>query len=239
MVSRDSQPPTEAGADESQPARAKDEISNRTTTVVIAQRHQLDIDGLCAVLENRERQVVATTRSGVEVIEICADLRPDIAVLDVSLEGINGIEACRRIQRLELPTRVVMLTSYDDEDTVTNAIAAGAGGFLSKDADRSELEIAIQAVADGQAYLHPPSARRFLSRVAPMANKALAEGRLTDRELDVLELLAEGRSTRSIAAALFLGEETVKSHLARIYHKLGANDRVQAVAIAIRRGLVP
>jgi NarL family two-component system response regulator LiaR len=184
-------------------------------------------------------EVIATTASGVDAVRLATELRPDIVIMDVGLEGLNGIEATRKISDRVPSVGVVVLTMYDDDDTVTRAIAAGARGYVPKTASREDLITAIRTVAGGEAFLHHTVTAPFLRRMAPLADRTVAEERLTDREQDVLAHLAEGMTTKQIARALVLGEETVKTHLARIYQKLGVNDRVQAVAHAIRRGLVP
>jgi DNA-binding NarL/FixJ family response regulator len=134
--------------------------------------------------------------------------------------------------------RVLVLTMHDDVATVTRAIAAGASGFVAKNAKREELFRAVEALAAGGGYLDEQVTRPFLTTVAPLIGDFLAGERLTERELDVLRLLSHGGSTKEIAQSLVVSEETVKSHLARIYQKLGVGDRTSAVALALRRGLV-
>jgi DNA-binding NarL/FixJ family response regulator len=210
-----------------------------TIRLVIAEDHHVVAQALATMLAfDGEFEVMAITGSGSEVIDLVEEHGPDVVLMDVSLEGLNGIEATRRIRAGHDATQVVMLTMHDDEGTVTDAVAAGALGFLPKNVQREELETAVRAVAAGEGFLHPSVTSRFLRKVAPLAADSLGPERLTDREVEVLECLTEGLTTRQIAERLILGEETVKSHLARIYQKLGVNDRVQAVALAIRRGLV-
>ena len=210
-----------------------------TIRLVIAEDHRVVAEALATMLGfDGDFEVVAITGSGTEVLELVHEHKPDVVLMDVGLEGLNGIEATRRLRASNGVTQVVMLTMHDDEGTVTDAVAAGALGFLPKNVQRAELETAVRAVAAGEGFLHPSVTSRFLRRMAPLAADSLGPERLTDREVAVLETLAEGLTTRQIAERLILGEETVKSHLARIYQKLGVNDRVQAVALAIRRGLV-
>ena len=127
---------------------------------------------------------------------------------------------------------------YDNQETVVGAVAAGAAGFLPKNVDREELKRAIHAIAEGKGFLHPEVTMPFLERIGAMAKKADSRERLTEREQVVLQELAQGKPTKEIAGTLVVSEETVKTHLAHIYQKLGVNDRVQAVALALRRGLV-
>jgi len=136
-----------------------------------------------------------------------------------------------------LPTRSIALTMFTDHDTVTRAVAAGVAGYLPKNVRRSELVQAVRAVASGKGFLHPDVTRPFLERVGPLATHSGLQP-LSNREQDVLTELATGKSTHEIAEALGLGDETVKSHLSRIYAKLKATDRVQAVVVAMRHGLV-
>lgn len=207
--------------------------------LAIAEDHQLVAEALATMLGFSEHiQVVGVVPSGAEIVALDGAVEPDVILMDVSLQGLNGIEATREIVHRRPEARVVVLTMHDDSETVTGAMAAGAVGFLPKNAGRDDLLAAVEAVARGEGYIHPTVTRTFLDKVGPLADQSMAAERLTERERQVLECLASGRSTRQIADALVLGEETVKSHLARIYQKLGVNDRVGAVALALRRGLV-
>ena len=211
-----------------------------TIRLAIAEDHQVVAEALATLLGfGDEIEVVATSASGTGIVEIDASLQPYVILMDVTLEGLNGIEATRQIVERRPDARIVVLTMHDDADTVTNAMAAGALGFLPKNAGREEVLAAVRAVAKGEGYLHSSVTRTFLERVGPLAKQSLAAERLTDREQEVLAHLAEGHSTRQIAQALSVGEETIKTHLGNLYRKLGVNDRVQAVALAIRAGLIP
>ena len=183
-------------------------------------------------------EVVGFADSGEGIVDIVARSSPDIALMDVSLIGMGGIEATRRIVHEHSRTRVLVLTMHDDPETVRDAIAAGASGFLPKNVGRSDLTAAIRAVAAGGGFLHPSVTRPFLKAFGELAGTAQPSVGLTDRERDVLEELAAGRTTKEIARVLFVGEETVKTHLSSVYQKLGVSDRVQAVAAALRSGLV-
>lgn len=183
-------------------------------------------------------EVVGFADSGEGIIDIVARQSPDVALMDVSLCGLGGIEATRRIVEEHPGTKVLVLTMHDDPETVRDAIAAGASGFLPKNVGGKDLSAAIRAVAEGGGFLHPTVTRPFLKAFGEMAGSAQPHVRLTRRERDVLEQLATGKSTKEIARVLFVGEETVKTHLSTVYQKLGVTDRVQAVASALRRGLV-
>jgi DNA-binding NarL/FixJ family response regulator len=208
--------------------------------VILAEDYMVVSDALATMLSFEDDvEVIATTASGTEAVALVDELVPDLVLMDVGLQGLNGIEATRQITHDAPDIGVVILTMYEDEDTVTRALAAGARGFVPKTASREDLIDAIRVVAGGDAFVHRSVLRPFLHRVAPLADQTVDAERLTDREQEVLTLLAEGMPTKEIAAALFVGDETVKTHLARIYQKLGVSDRVQAVAFAIRRGIVP
>lgn len=207
--------------------------------LALAEDHRVVADALATMLGfGDDIEIVGTAVSGDEIIALDEAHAPDVILMDINLQGLNGIEATREILRRRPGARVLVLSMHDDAETVTNALAAGASGFLPKNASRDEVLAAVAAVARGEGYLHSSVTREFLDRVGPLADRSLAPERLTDRERDVLVLLADGRSTRQIADALFVGEETVKTHLGHIYQKLGVSDRVQAVALALRRGIV-
>lgn len=210
-----------------------------TVRIAIVEDHKVVADALATMLTFADGfEIVGTAASGENAIDLAKDLKPDVVLMDVTLQGMNGIEATREIVR-DLPSaKVLVLSMHDDQETVTNAIAAGAAGFLPKNVDRDELVTAIRAVAAGKGFLHPEVTRPFLDRVGNLSEEVSTKERLTDREKMVLEELAQGKSTRQIAEALVVAEETVKTHLTHIYQKLGVTDRVQAVALALRRGLV-
>lgn len=209
-----------------------------TIQVVIAEDHGVVADGVATMLGfEPDMEVVEIVTSGEALIESVGKHRPDVALVDVNLIGMDGLSAVREIAEAGLPTRTIALTMFTDHETVTRAVAAGVAGYLPKNVRREELVQAVRAVAVGKGFLHPDVTRPFLQRVGPLAKHAGLQP-LSRREQDVLEELATGKSTREIAGALGLGDETVKSHLSRIYQKLKAGDRVQAVVIAMRHGLV-
>lgn len=206
--------------------------------VVIAEDHGVVADGIETMLSfEPDIEVVAIVQSGEELVAAVEEHRPKVALVDVNLIGMDGLAAVRQIEERGLPTRTMALTMFTDHDTVTRAVAAGVAGYLPKNVRRDELVQAVRAVAAGKGFLHPDVTRPFLERVGPLAIHAGLQP-LSKREQDVLEQLATGKSTREIAEVLELGDETVKSHLSRIYAKLKASDRVQAVVIAMRHGLV-
>lgn len=203
--------------------------------IIIAEDHGLVAEGLSAMLSvEADMEVIEVVTSGEALVESVDRHRPEVALVDVKLVGMDGLTAVREIVQRGGPTRMMALTMSTDQSTVARAVAAGVAGYLPKDVRRDELIQAVRAVASGKGFLHPDVARAFLDLVG--ARPGLTP--LSDREQEVLEQLAAGRSTREIAEVLLLGEETVKSHLSRIYSKLNANDRVQAVVTAMRHGMV-
>lgn len=210
----------------------------RSIRVVIAEDHGVVADGVATMLSfETDMEVVEIVTSGEDLVAAVDKHRPDVALVDVNLIGMDGLAAVREIEARGIPTRTMALTMFTDHDTVTRAVAAGVAGYLPKNVRRDELVQAVRAVAAGKGFLHPDVTRPFLERVGPMAMHAGIQP-LSKREQEVLEQLAMGRSTKEIADALGLGDETVKSHLSRIYQKLKATDRVQAVVTAMRHGLV-
>ncbi|HET7488070.1 MAG TPA: response regulator transcription factor [Acidimicrobiales bacterium] len=211
----------------------------KLVTIAIAEDHLVVAEALATMLSFADGfEVVGIADSGEGIIEIVGRKQPTIALMDVSLVGLGGIEATRRIIDEYPATKVIILTMHDDPETVRDAIAAGASGFVPKNVGRDDLATAIGAVAGGAGFLHPSVTRPFLKAFGEMAESAQPQVRLTERERDVLEQLATGKSTKEIAKVLYVGEETVKTHLSSVYQKLGVADRVQAVAAALRRGLV-
>lgn len=206
--------------------------------VVIAEDHGVVADGVATMLSfEDDMEVLEIVTSGEALVESVTRHRPEVGLVDVNLIGMDGLAAVREIGNRGIPTRTMALTMFTDHDTVTRAVAAGVAGYLPKNVRREELVQAVRAVAAGKGFLHPDVTRPFLERVGPLAMHAGLQP-LTQREQEVLEQLATGKSTREIAEVLGLGDETVKSHLSRIYQKLKATDRVQAVVIAMRHGLV-
>lgn len=206
--------------------------------VVIAEDHGVVADGIATMISfESDMQVIEVVDSGERLIESVRHHQPEVALVDVNLIGMDGLSAVRELEREKSKTRTMALTMFTDHDTVTRAVAAGVSGYLPKNVRREELVQAVRAVAAGKGFLHPDVTRPFLDRVGPLAMHANIQP-LSDREQQVLEELAKGLSTREIAEALSVGEETVKTHLSHIYEKLRANDRVQAVVIAMRHGLV-
>jgi DNA-binding NarL/FixJ family response regulator len=186
--------------------------------------------------------VVGSAADGEQAVRICRDLRPDVVLMDIRMPGMDGIEATRRLLTNPEPPRVLILTTFDLDEHVYDALDAGASGFLLKDATAERLFDAVRIVAAGEALLAPTVTRRLVAEFARMRVRRrepdAALQTLTTRETEVLRLIAEGLSNPEIAARLVVGEETVKSHVSRVLAKLGLRDRTQAVVVAYESGLV-
>jgi len=186
--------------------------------------------------------VVGSARDGAQALRLCRELCPDVVLMDIRMPGMDGIEATRRLVTGPHAPRVLILTTFDLDEHVYDALDAGAIGFLLKDATAERLFDAVRVVAAGDALLAPSVTRRLIADFArrPPSGPRFppAAGTLTQRETEVLRLLAEGLSNPEIAARLTVGEETVKSHVSRILAKLNLRDRTQAVVVAYESGLV-
>jgi DNA-binding NarL/FixJ family response regulator len=186
-------------------------------------------------------EIVGEASDGAEAITVCGHTHPDVVLMDVRMPGIDGIEATRAITtRQEAPPRVLILTTFDLDGVVYDALRAGASGFLLKDASEERLTTAIRVVSDGGSLFAPSITRRLIEEFArrePRHPPPSLDG-LTDREVDVLKQVARGLSNAEIASTLFVTENTVKTHVARVLRKLGVRDRVQAVVFAYESGLV-
>jgi DNA-binding NarL/FixJ family response regulator len=212
-------------------------------SVVIADDQELVREGLRMMLEAEDDiTVLAEAGDGNEALAAARRVDPDVLLMDVRMPELDGIEATARLVRAGGRARVLVLTTFDLDEYVYRAMKAGASGFLLKDATREQLVGAVRTVAGGDALLAPSITRRliedFCSRPSPGSGVPDAAADLSERELDVLRLLARGQSNAEIAGALFLSEATVKSHVARILAKLGLRDRMQTVVFAYESGLV-
>src|SRR3954470_21928435 len=213
--------------------------------VLIADDQALVRAGFKMILEAEpEIQVIGEAEDGVEAVEMIKRLKPDVALMDIRMPRLNGLEATRQIVNGggDTPTRVLMLTTFDLNEYVYEALRAGASGFLLKDVPAEQLIAGIHVVARGEALLAPSITRRLIEEVAKTkpsdAPPPPSLDELTPRELDVFRQLARGMSNAEIAAELIVSETTVKTHVARLLMKLGVRDRVQAVVIAYESGLV-
>ncbi|MFE9630118.1 response regulator [Streptomyces sp. NPDC006463] len=205
--------------------------------VLLVDDHQVVRRGLRTFLEVQDDiEVVGEASDGEEGVARAEELRPDVILMDVKMPGTDGIEALRRLRELANPARVLIVTSFTEQRTVIPALRAGAAGYVYKDIDPDALAGAIRSVHAGHVLLQPEVAVTLLSQEeqSPSAGRP---GSLTDREREVLGLIADGRSNREIARALVLSEKTVKTHVSNILMKLDLSDRTQAALWAVRHGL--
>jgi two-component system, NarL family, response regulator LiaR len=207
--------------------------------VVIADDHEVVREGLRAFLALQDDvEVVGEAADGEEAVAAVARLEPDVALIDLVMPRVDGLEAIKRIRALSLATRVIVLTSFADEDRMLPAVRAGAVGYLLKDVDPQELVAAIRTVHDGETILHAAVIRELVREVAGDGREPPADNPLTPREREVLGLIARGRANKAIAFELGVAEKTVKTHVSNILGKLGVSDRTQAALYAVREGLV-
>ena len=210
--------------------------------LVLADDQPLVRAGLRMILSDQtDMEVVGEAANGREAVDLCAALEPDVVLMDVRMPEVDGIAATAEITGATDPPRVLVLTTFDLDDIVYDALRAGASGFLLKDAPEERLTTAIRVVADGGSLFAPSVTRRLIEEFSQRQQRRTAPGALdclTERETEVLTQVARGLSNAEIAAALFVTENTVKTHVARLLMKLGLRDRVQAVVLAYESGLV-
>src|SRR3954453_1952926 len=208
--------------------------------ILLVDDHAMLRDGVRMVLEAHPGfEVVGTADNGVEAVELAHSLRPDIAVLDVAMPELNGLDATREIRACCPDTEIVILSMHEGEDYLREALRAGAAGYVLKRAAAKELVGAIQAVQRGESYLDPALTRTLISDYVKKVDRTdLPADALTERELEVLRLVAEGLTNRQIALKLNISIKTVQSHRANLMDKLDLHDRTELVRYAIRRGLI-
>ena len=212
-------------------------------SLVVADDQGMVRSGFRSLLDGEpDLQVVGEAADGEQAIEVVTRLRPDVTLMDIRMPVLDGLAATRRILAAGVPTRVLVLTTFDLDEYVFQALRAGASGFLLKDAPAEELAAAVRVVAAGDALLAPAVTRRVIDaflggRATPVVRDARLAG-LTPRELEVLGLLARGLSNVAIAERLYVSEGTTKTHVSNVLAKLGLRDRVQAVVFAYENGLV-
>lgn len=208
--------------------------------VIICDDQAVVRDGLELLLGlEKDIQVVGCVQDGAEAVELTAERRPDLVLMDLKMPGMNGIEATRQIRARFPHVKVLVLTTYDDDEWLFDAIRAGANGYLLKDTPRQKIVEAIRGTIQGKSFLDPAVAGKLLHQVASNQPQpvSILQDKLTERELDVLRLLAKGMTNADIAAQLHLSEGTVRNYVSTILEKLGVSDRTQAAVIAIQHGL--
>jgi DNA-binding NarL/FixJ family response regulator len=203
--------------------------------LLIADDHPVVRDGLRGIFEaTGEFEVAGEAANGREAVDRAAALRPDVVLMDLRMPELDGVSAIRALAQRGVDARVLVLTTFDTDTDVLPAIEAGATGYLLKDSPPEELLRGVRAAARGEAVLSPSVATRLVGQVREPAREPLSQ-----RELDILGLIARGCSNREAAARLYISEATVKTHVLHVYAKLGVNDRAAAVAIGFERGLLP
>ncbi len=208
--------------------------------VIICDDQAIIRDGLEMLLNlEKDIEVVGQAQDGAEAVELTAQHQPDLVLMDLKMPGMNGIEATRQIRTHYPAVSVLVLTTYDDDEWVFDAIRAGASGYLLKDTPREEVIKAIRGTVEGKSFVDPAVAGKLMGQVAGQQAQpaSLITDKLTGREVDVLRLLARGFTNADIAARLHLSEGTVRNHVSAIFAKLDVSDRTQAAVIAIQHGL--
>jgi DNA-binding NarL/FixJ family response regulator len=209
-------------------------LSDKQIRLLIADDHPVVRDGLRGIFSaEADFEVIGEAANGAEAVTLAAALDPDVVLMDLRMPTVDGVTAIRRMADRQLRARVLVLTTYDTDSDVLPAIEAGATGYLLKDAAREELFRAVRAAARGEAVLAPSVASKLMHQM-----RAPVPEQLSQRELEVLTLIARGGTNREVAKQLFVSEATVKTHLIHIYGKLGVSDRAAAVATAFDRGLL-
>jgi DNA-binding NarL/FixJ family response regulator len=209
--------------------------------VLLADDHAIVRRGLKSLLEEAGVEVVAEAADGLEAVRLCEEHRPDIVILDIAMPKLNGIDVAARTHKLDRPPGVIILSMHSDESYVLRALAAGARAYLLKDATDEDLLPALRAVASGRPYFSPAiSALLVEDYVRRLQTRGLADSHhlLTDREKEVLQLLAEGRSNKEVATLLDLGLSTVETHRANLMQKLNLHNTAEIVLYAVRKGII-
>lgn len=208
--------------------------------IIICDDQAVVRDGLEMLLTlEKDIEVLATGQDGAEAVELASQHQPDLVLMDLKMPGMNGIEATRQIRAKFPDVKVLVLTTYDDDEWVFDAIRAGASGYLLKDTPREKVVEAIRGTLEGKSFVDPAVAGKLMGQVASSQTQpsSLLTDKLTERETDVLRLLAQGLNNAEIAGQLHLSEGTVRNHVSAILDKLGVSDRTQAAVIAIQHGL--
>ncbi len=207
--------------------------------LMIVDDHTVVRDGLASILERQEDfQVVGQASNGLEAVERVPALQPDVILMDLRMPELDGVEAMRRIHSERPETRFIVLTTYDSDQYIFDAIEAGAKGYLLKDTSREDLFEAVRAVHRGESGIEPGVAARVLDRFAQLSREEAQAPLLSDRELEVLQLMAKGSANKQIAVSLSISDSTVKTHVANIFQKLDVSGRTEAVTHALQIGII-
>ncbi len=215
--------------------------------LLIVDDHQVVREGLSSILTTRgDIEVVGMARDGREAVEKARQLSPDVVLMDISMPGMNGVEATRQIKKENPQTGIVVLSMYAEEEYIFDLVRAGATGYLLKDADSSQIANAIRAISRGESMIHPVVVSKILSEFSQLSNnrkvkedrRAQKQYDLSNREISVLQLVAEGKTNKEIARDLRISEKTVKNHTRSIFHKLNVSYRTEAAIQAVKEGLI-
>ncbi|WP_324715664.1 response regulator transcription factor [Carboxydochorda subterranea] len=221
-------------------ASGRPQQAGRQVRILVADDHEVVRIGLRSLLERiPEFAVVGEADTGSRAVELTDSLQPDVVVMDIRMPELNGVEACRRIKERHPGVKVIMLTSYPDDEAVFGAVMAGASGYVLKEVNSMDLVDAIRTVARGESLLDPSVTGKLLDRVRNMtAEEAQPHEKLNPQERRILALIAEGKTNREIAETLYLSEKTVRNYVSMILSKLGLANRAEAAAYAVRQNMV-
>lgn len=213
--------------------------------VLVVDDHPVYREGLITMLRSRPSaiEVIGEASNGAEALAVVAEMAPHVVLMDIKMAGMDGIEATRQIKQRFPEVKVLALSAYEDDDYVLEMVKAGASGYMLKDADNTIIISGIEAVHEGKARIHPRLAMKVFRAFAEVSSETQARARdafdgLTERELEILRLIAKGMTNRQVATHLWISERTVDNHVQNIYKKLNIGDRTQATLYAVRKGLI-
>jgi DNA-binding NarL/FixJ family response regulator len=207
--------------------------------ILIADDHPVVREGLIAMLSREvDFKVVGEAKDGLEALNKTKELSPDVVLMDLRMPEMDGVEAMRQIRSAMPDVKFIILTTYSDDDYIFSGIEAGARAYLLKDAPREDLFKAIRSVYRGESLIQPVVASKLLDRFSQLSRRAPASEELSERELEVLCLMAKGAANKEISAELNIAQSTVKTHITNIFQKLGVNDRTEAVTRALKKGII-
>lgn len=212
-----------------------------TIKVMIVDDHTVVRDGLSSMFGRQaDFSMVGEAGNGVEAVRKAVEVEPDVILMDLRMPEMNGVEAMRQISDLNPNVKFIVLTTYDSDEYIFDAIEAGAKGYLLKDASREDLFNAVRAIHAGESLIEPRVATKVLNRMAQLSRQSRqpVPDSLSDREIEVLQLMAKGSANKQIAAELTISESTVKTHVANIFQKLDVNHRTEAVTNALQKGII-